>query len=37
MASAKDASIADNMDFTSGTILWNVSFFRLVHHWELEG
>jgi hypothetical protein len=36
IASAKDASIAENMDFMGGTIQWNVSFFRLVHDWELE-
>ena len=36
IASAKDASIANNMDFMGGTIQWNVSFFLLVHDWELE-
>jgi hypothetical protein len=36
IASAKEASIVDNMDFIGGTLQWNVSFFRLVHDWELE-
>ena len=36
IASVKDASIVDNMDFTGGTLQWNVSFFWLVHDWELE-
>ena len=31
ISNAKEASIADNMDFTGGTLQWNVSFFRLVH------
>jgi hypothetical protein len=26
IASAKEASIADNMDFTGGNLQWNVSF-----------
>ena len=24
------------MDFTGGILQWNISFFRLVHDWELE-
>jgi hypothetical protein len=36
IASAKDASIVDNMDFTGGTLQWNVSCFQLVYDWELE-
>jgi hypothetical protein len=31
IASVKDASIVDNMDFMGGTLQWNVSFFQLVH------
>jgi hypothetical protein len=36
IAIAKEAIVVDNMDFTGGTIQWNVSFFRLAHDWELE-
>jgi hypothetical protein len=36
IATVKDASIAANMDFTSGSLQWNVSCIWLVHNWELE-
>jgi hypothetical protein len=36
IASVKDASITDNMDRSSGSIQWNVSFISLVHNWEVE-
>jgi hypothetical protein len=36
IASAKEVSIVDNMDLTGGVLQWNVSFFQLVHDWELE-
>jgi hypothetical protein len=36
IAITKDASIADNIDTSGGTLQWNVSFSRLVHDWELE-
>ena len=36
IASAKEVSLADNMDFIGGIRQWNVSFLRLVHDWELE-
>jgi hypothetical protein len=35
MASVKDASIATNMDYSSGSLQWNVSFIRFVHDWEV--
>ena len=33
IASIKDASIADNVDRSSGSTKWNVSFIHLVHDW----
>jgi hypothetical protein len=36
IASVKDASIANNMDRSSGSTQWNVSFIHLVHDWEVE-
>jgi hypothetical protein len=36
IASVKDASIANNMDCSSGSTQWNVSFIRLFHDWEVE-
>ena len=36
IAIVKDASIAANMDFTSGSLQWNVSRIWLVHNWERE-
>jgi hypothetical protein len=36
LASVKDASIATNMDYSSGSLQWNVSFIRFVHDWEVD-
>ena len=36
MASVKDTSSATNMDYSSGSLQWNVSFIRLVHDWEVD-
>jgi hypothetical protein len=35
IASVKDASIADNVDRSSGSTKWNFSFIHLVHDWEV--
>ena len=32
----KEASVAELMKLTNGTLHWDVSFFRAVHNWELE-
>ena len=31
IASLKEASIADNMERSNGTIQWNIQFTRLIH------
>jgi hypothetical protein len=36
IASFKEASIADNVEFSNGTAQWNIVFSRLVHDWEVE-
>jgi hypothetical protein len=36
IASYKEASIADNMEHSSGIIQWNIQFTRLIHDWEVE-
>jgi hypothetical protein len=36
IASYKEASIADNMEHSSGSIQWNIQFTRLMHDWEVE-
>jgi hypothetical protein len=36
IASIKEASIADNMERSNGTIQWNIQFSRLFHDWEVE-
>jgi hypothetical protein len=35
IASLKDASIADNMEYSSESIQWNVQFSRLIQDWEV--
>jgi hypothetical protein len=36
IARFKEASIADNMERSSGTIQWNIQLSRLIHDWEVE-
>ena len=36
IALVKEASLAANMDLSSGTIHWNINFIRLTHDWEVE-
>jgi hypothetical protein len=36
LACNKDASIADNLDFSSGSQQWNVTFMRSLNDWEVE-
>ena len=36
IASFKEASIANNMEHSSGIIQWNIQFIRLIHDWEVE-
>jgi hypothetical protein len=36
IARFKEASIADNMERSNGTIQWNIVFIRLIHDWEVE-
>jgi hypothetical protein len=36
IASVKDASMEDNMDFLNGSLQRNVSFFHLAHDWEVD-
>jgi hypothetical protein len=35
IASFKDASIADSMEYSSESIQWNIQFSRLIHDWEV--
>ena len=35
-SSFKEASIADNVERSNGTIQWNIQFSRLIHDWEVE-
>ena len=32
----KDALVATNMDYSSGSLKWNVSFACLAHDWEVD-
>jgi hypothetical protein len=36
IARFREASIADNMERSNGTIQWNIVFIRLIHDWEVE-
>jgi hypothetical protein len=36
IARFREASIADNVERTNGTIQWNIVFTRLIHDWEVE-
>jgi hypothetical protein len=36
IARFREASIADNMERSNGTIQWNIVFSRLIHDWEVE-
>jgi len=36
IASVKDASVADNLEFLGGSNRWNVSFTRESHNWEVD-
>jgi len=36
MAVAKDASIANNLEFLGGSNQWNISFAREAHDWEVD-
>jgi hypothetical protein len=36
IARFKEASIADNMECSSGSIQWNIQFSRLIHDWEVD-
>jgi hypothetical protein len=35
IASMKDAPVATNMDYSSGTLQWNINFACLAHDWEV--
>jgi hypothetical protein len=32
----KDASATTNLDFSSGSLQWNVSFTHTAHDWEVD-
>jgi hypothetical protein len=36
IARAKDASVADNLELSSGSNQWSVSFSREAHDWEVD-
>jgi hypothetical protein len=36
IAAAKDASVANNLEFLGGSNQWNVSFAREAHDWEVD-
>jgi hypothetical protein len=36
IASAKDASVVDNMEILGGSTYWNVNFVREAHDWEVD-
>jgi hypothetical protein len=36
IASNKEASIADNIDLSSGSRQWNVSFLHSLNDWEVD-
>jgi hypothetical protein len=36
VACEKNAFVADHMDFSSGSLQWDVSFIRAAHDWELD-
>jgi hypothetical protein len=35
IASAKDASVSVNMDYSSGSLQWNACIIHLTYDWEL--
>jgi hypothetical protein len=37
IASAKDASVAINLEYFGGSNQWNVSFAREAYDWEVDG
>jgi hypothetical protein len=37
IAFAKDASVANNLEYVGGSNQWNVSFAREAHDWEVDG
>jgi hypothetical protein len=36
LAREKDAFVADHMDYSSGSLQWEISFIRAAHDWELD-
>jgi hypothetical protein len=36
IARFKEASIADSVERSNGSIQWNIQFTRLLHDWEVE-
>jgi hypothetical protein len=36
IAREKNAFVADHLDFSSGSLQWDVSFIRAAHDWELD-
>jgi hypothetical protein len=36
IARFKEASIANNVEHSSGSIQWNIQFTQLIHDWEVE-
>jgi hypothetical protein len=36
ITNVKDVTVATNMDLSSGTVQWNISFIRLIHDWEVD-
>jgi hypothetical protein len=35
IAREKNAFVADHLDFSSGSVQWDVNFIRAAHDWEL--
>jgi hypothetical protein len=36
LSNNKDACVAAHMDFSSGSLQWDVSFLRAAHDWEVD-